>query len=192
ACSMCSSTTGGGGGAALWTAGFAALAGAGACATGGSAATGSATATEPASLAISASNGDRDPGCSVTATNLVRTSNAAHSEAAEVCARSIGGRAFVGFALLHAATTSATAWCNSSELRWIRSRLSRKAGETTCSTALGAPTVGELASCDIRFRVCSLPSDQIPAELVPSSDSGSRLPPRQPPNRTPVLRSTPR
>lgn len=58
---------------------------------------------------ISASKGDLGPGCSETATNLVRTSSAALSEAAEVCARSIGGSALAGLLLPQAATTSATA-----------------------------------------------------------------------------------
>src|ERR1700742_873084 len=95
---------------------------------------------------ISASNGDRGPGCSETATNLESTSNAAESDAAEVCARSIGGSALAGLLLPQAATTSATAWCSSSEVRWMRSRLSRSARETNCSMADGV-----LESDDIRL-----------------------------------------
>ena len=90
-----------GAGAAAWGAG-----GAGAW-TGSCAAAGAAR--EDAILEISASNGDLGPGWSETATNLVRTSSAAESEAAEVCARSIGGSALAGLVLPHAATTSDTA-----------------------------------------------------------------------------------
>ena len=66
-------------------------------------------ATDDAIREISASNGDLGPGCSETATNLVRTSSAADREAAEVCARNIGGSALAGLVLPQAATTSATA-----------------------------------------------------------------------------------
>jgi len=87
--------------------------------------------------AISASNGERGPGCRVTATNRDKTSRVAVSAAAEVWARNIGGNALTGLLLPHAATTSAMAWCSSSDVRWMRSRLSRKARETACSMALG-------------------------------------------------------
>jgi hypothetical protein len=71
--------------------------------------TASGVAKDDAIREISASKGDRGPGCSETATNLVRTSSAAESDAAEVCARSIGGNALAGLLLPQAATTSATA-----------------------------------------------------------------------------------
>src|ERR1700733_10121084 len=92
-----------GGGATCWTgAGAAALGVAAAGATSG-------VTSDDAIREISASKGDRGPGCSETATNLVRTSSAALNEAAEVCARSIGGSALAGLLLPQAATTSATA-----------------------------------------------------------------------------------
>ena len=59
--------------------------------------------------AISASNGDRGPGCNDTATNRDNTSKEAESDAAEVWARSIGAKALIGLVLPHAATTSAIA-----------------------------------------------------------------------------------
>src|ERR1051325_3282402 len=74
--------------------------------------------------------------------NLARTSKDALREAAAVCARRRGGRAFVGRLLAQAETTSLTAWCISSEARWRRSRLSRKARAIACSPAVG--------SCGIR------------------------------------------
>src|SRR5205823_8336975 len=86
----------------------------------------------------SATKGERAPGFKVMAIKRERTSRAADSEAALVCARSSGGSALVGLLLLQAATTSATAWCNSSELRCMRSRLSRSARTTACSTAFGS------------------------------------------------------
>ena len=103
-------------------------------------------ATTETSRDISASSGDRAPGCKATAINRERTSRAAVSDAALVCARSNGESAFVGLLLLQADTTSATAWCNSSELRCRRSRLSRSARTTACSTAL--------ASLDITIWAC--------------------------------------
>jgi hypothetical protein len=59
--------------------------------------------------AISASKGERGPGCNDTATNRDNTSNEAESDAAEVCARSIGANELTGLVLPHAATTSAIA-----------------------------------------------------------------------------------
>src|ERR1700722_3878780 len=91
-----------GGGATWWT-------GAGAAALGVATGATSGVASDDAIREISASNGDLGPDCSETATNLVRTSSAALSEAAEVCARSIGGSALAGLLLPQAATTSATA-----------------------------------------------------------------------------------
>src|ERR1700733_1659551 len=96
------------GGGATCSAG--AGAGAGAAALGDAAAgAASCAGRDDAIREISASNGDLGPGCSETATNLVRTSSAAESDAAEVCARSIGGSALAGLLLPQAATTSATA-----------------------------------------------------------------------------------
>jgi hypothetical protein len=59
--------------------------------------------------AISASNGERGPGCKDTATNRDKTSKEAESDAAEVWARSIGANELTGLVLPHAATTSAMA-----------------------------------------------------------------------------------
>lgn len=73
------------------------------------AATGAGAEPCPTKLIICASSGDRAPLCSELATNRVNTSNAALIEAAAVCARNIGGNAFVGLLLLHADTTSLTA-----------------------------------------------------------------------------------
>src|SRR5207253_1332500 len=87
---------------------------------GSGAAAGASTPTAETSREISASNGERAPGCNMTAINRERTSSAAESEAALVWARSSGERALVGLLLLQADTTSATAWCSSSELRCMR------------------------------------------------------------------------
>ena len=92
----------------------------------------------PMACVIFSSSGLRGPGCSETAINRAKTSNAAANEAAEVCARSIGGRAFVGLLLEQAATTSLMACCSSSPVRWMRSRLSRPARAMAISTALGS------------------------------------------------------
>ena len=106
--------------------------------TGSVGAAGASTATAETSREISASNGERAPGCNVTAINRERTSSAAQSDAALVCARSSGESALVGLLLLQAETTSATECCSSSELRCMRSRLSRRARATACSIAFGS------------------------------------------------------
>jgi len=120
-------------------------AGAGACAIGvGTPGCGRAGSTAGSAAAvlircvICASRGNRCPGCTAIVTNRDNTSSAADSDAAEVCARNIDGSAFVGLVLAHAATMSPTAWCSSSAFRWIRSRFSRKARDTACSTAFGS------------------------------------------------------
>src|ERR1035438_2305166 len=109
-------------------------------------AAGSAAASVPAMRAISDSNGERGPGCNDTVTSRDNTSKDAANDAAEVCARNIGGSALTGLLLPQAATTSAMSSCNSSDVRWMRSKLSRKARETACSTAFGV-----LDSDDIPF-----------------------------------------
>ena len=73
---------------------------------------GSSAGSIPAVLikfVICASSGDRAPGCTAIAMNRASTSSAADNDAADVCALSIEGSAFVGFELPHAATMSATA-----------------------------------------------------------------------------------
>ena len=74
--------------------------------------TGSAAGSAAAVLircVICASSGDRCPGCTAIVTNRDSTSKAADNDAAEVCALSIDGSAFVGLELAHAATISPTA-----------------------------------------------------------------------------------
>jgi len=55
---------------------------------------------------ISSSNGEREEGCSALVTNRVRVSSAAERDAADVCARTIGGSALVARLLAHADTKS--------------------------------------------------------------------------------------
>jgi hypothetical protein len=81
------------------------------------------------------------PVCNAPVTNRESTSSVADSDAAEVCARSIEGSALLARLLAQAATISFTAWCNSSALRWIFSRLSRSVRETACSTPFGSPGI---------------------------------------------------
>lgn len=50
----------------------------------------------------------------------------------------------VGLLLAQEATTSAIDWWSSSDIRWMRSRLSRKARDTACSTALGGLVSGDM------------------------------------------------
>lgn len=57
----------------------------------------------------SGSNAERGADCSAPVTNRDKTSSVAESEAAEVCARSIEGRALLARLLAHAATMSFTA-----------------------------------------------------------------------------------
>src|SRR5262245_8517621 len=106
--------------------------------TGSGASAGTSAATTDARRRISASYGERPPGWRLLALKLERTSRAAERDAALVCARRSGGRALVGLLLLQAATTSLTAWWSSSELRCKRSRLSRRARTTACSTGFGS------------------------------------------------------
>ncbi len=165
--SMCAGSTCGAAGGAAWCAtGVSTRGGAGAsaCAIGvgtpGCGRVGSTAGSAPAVLmrcVICASRGDRCPGCTAIVTNRDNTSSAADSDAAEVCARNIAGSAFVGLLLAHAATMSPTAWCSSSAFRWIRSRFSRKARDTACSTAFGScaiPGFGGLWLIPSAFR-CS-------------------------------------
>src|SRR5712691_12289453 len=86
--------------------------------------------------AISASKGERGLPWTDEDTKRAMTSSTAEMEAAADWARSMAGSALVGRLLAQAATTSPTAWCSSSEVRWMRSRFSRKARETAWSTAL--------------------------------------------------------
>src|SRR6266704_2644908 len=139
--SACSSNSGAAGPLIVGAAGTCDAIGAGLEGAGRCGAAGGSAATFPAKFVICASSGERGPTCRDTVTNLERTSSAALREAAEVCARSKGGSALVGLLLAQAETTSLTAWCSSSEARWMRSRLSRSARAMACSTALG--------SCDI-------------------------------------------
>src|SRR6266571_1949865 len=134
-------------------------------------AAGGSAATFPTKFVICVSSGERGPTCRDTVTNLERTSSAALREAAEVCARSKGGSALVGLLLAQAETTSLTAWCSSSEARWMRSRLSRSARAMACSTALG--------SCDISIGGCF-------ARNPPSLHFGSYVLWSQPPEGTAV------
>ena len=136
--------------------------------TGAGGAAGASTATADVSREISASSGERAPGCSETAMNRDNTSSAAVSDAALVCARNSGDSALVGLLLLQAATTSATAWCNSSELRCMRSRLSRSARTTACSTALASLDIAKSARFERKppkisfWECCSPPSTALP------------------------------
>src|SRR5208282_5806275 len=84
------------------------------------------------------SRGLRGPDCSAMAMKRDSTSMEAVRAAAAVWARSIGGRALVGRLLEQAATTSPIACVSSSLVRLMRSRLSRTARATACSTALGS------------------------------------------------------
>src|SRR6266705_2456648 len=164
--SACNSNSGTAGAVGTCDAMGAGLDGAGRCgAAGGSA------ATFPTKFVICASSGERGPTCRDTVTNLERTSSAALREAAEVCPRSKGGSALVGLLLAQAETTSLTAWCSSSEARWMRSRLSRSARAMACSTALG--------SCDISIGGCF-------ARNPPSLHFGSYVLWSQPPEGTAV------
>jgi hypothetical protein len=52
-------------------------------------------------------------GCSALVTSRERTSSVAESEAADVCARTIGGNALPARLLAQAELKSLTAWCNS-------------------------------------------------------------------------------
>src|SRR5579864_3184064 len=90
---------------------------------------------------MSGSNGMRMAGCKAFVTNLASTSSVAESEAAEVWARSIEGNALLARLLAHADTMSLTAWCSSSAVRWIFSRLSRSVRDTACSTAFGSAAI---------------------------------------------------
>jgi hypothetical protein len=90
---------------------------------------------------MSGSNGIRMGGCNALVTNRERTSSVAESEAADVWARTIEGSALLARLLAHAATMSLTAWCNSSAVRWIFSRLSRSVRDTACSTAFGSAAI---------------------------------------------------
>src|SRR6266852_4362235 len=132
---------------------------------------GGSAATLPTNSVICASSGERGPVCMETVTNRERTSREALREAAEVCARRRKGSALVGLLLAHAETTSLTAWCSSSEARWMRSRLSRSARAMACSTALG--------SCDISIGGCF-------ARNPPSLHFGSYVLWSQPPEGTAV------
>jgi hypothetical protein len=66
---------------------------------------------------IFSSKGLRGPGCSAMATKRDKTSREAESAAEAVCARSMGGKAFVGRLLAQAATTSLMAWFSASLVR---------------------------------------------------------------------------
>lgn len=105
---------------------------------GGTGAGGGSGAALPIACVIFSSNRLRGPGCKAMAMNRESTSSEADSDAAMDCARSIGGKALVGLLLEQAATTSFTAWVKSSLLLCRRSRLSRSARATACSTALGS------------------------------------------------------
>lgn len=111
---------------------------AGAWGTGRTGAAGASGAWRPMAWVIFSSSGLRGPGCRDKATKRERTSSAADSDAAKVCARNSGGRAFVGLLLEQAAMTSLMACCSSTPERWIPSRLSRSARATACSTAFGS------------------------------------------------------
>src|SRR5208282_4819178 len=92
------------------------------------------------------SRGLREPACSAMAMKRDNTSKEADSAAAAVWARNIGGRALVGRLLEQAAMTSLTACVSSSLVRLMRSRLSRTARATACSTGLGSGTMAILGA----------------------------------------------
>jgi len=195
--SRCTTISGSGirGGGAICAAGFA-DAGAAECAIGvgteGCGRTGSGAGSAAVVLIrceICDSKPER-PGCAAMATNRARTSRAAESEAAHVCARSIAGSALVGRELPHAATISPTAWCSSFAFAWMRSRFSRSARDTAWSMA-----VGSCAILVFRARGCCLASLRqgyspasagLSAQTTPSCDSESQLVCSQPPARTGV------
>ena len=141
--SACSNSTGIFGdavGEKSWTSGSTGTdgAGAGTWGTRRTGAVGTSGAWRPMAWVIFSSRGLRGPGWRDKATKRERTSSAADSEAAKVCARNSGGKAFVGLLLEQAATTSLMACCSSTPERWIPSRLSRSARATACSTAFGS------------------------------------------------------
>src|SRR5208337_4161724 len=84
------------------------------------------------------SRGLREPACSAMAMKRDNTSKEADSAAAAVWARNIGGSALVGRLLEQAAMTSLTACVSSSLVCVMRSRLSRTARATACSTGLAS------------------------------------------------------
>src|ERR1700748_173364 len=86
--------------------------------TGGAMGAGRASATSSGCVAITARSGEGfAPVCIDEVTKRVNTSNAAATEAAAVCARSMGGKALEGLLLPQAETTSLTAWWSSSVVR---------------------------------------------------------------------------
>src|SRR6266700_7781287 len=55
--------------------------------------------------------------------------------------RIMGGSALLGRLLAQADAMSLTAWCSSSAVRWIFSRLSRSVRDTACSTPFGSAAI---------------------------------------------------
>jgi len=74
--------------------------------TGGSGAGRGSAATADVRRNISSSNGERKVDCSEVVTNRVNASSAAERDAADVCARTIGGSALAARLLAHADTKS--------------------------------------------------------------------------------------